>query len=375
MLTDFGIAKIVTGVQFTSSGRMVGTPPTWRRSRTGEPGDERSDLYSLGVILFQFLTGRLPYDAETPLAVVIKHVNEPIPSVRDFAPHVPEELDRIVQKALAKDPDERYQSATELANDLARLDIEGRLHPVFDSTAVFADPPLVEPRPREDSEWRRLRSLITDTGSHTPLAPPATSGAPGRMRPRSVLMLAMAVIALAAGALYGFGDGSERVFGLLGLNNGEPTDVALTSTAMAALMAVPTATEIRRPWQGSGLERNLAPAETPSPVQTPLPTDTPRRNQPTHRPDRHANLHAHAGQHRDSSRPVFRHAGRRFATPNMTQTLTACDFEYYVEAPEDTTSRRSARFSDPRLVRSGTNFTFDLTLLNTGSAPGRNVPV
>lgn len=372
VLTDFGIAKIVTGVQFTSSGGMVGTPAYMAPEQgLGEPGDERSDLYSLGVILFQFLTGRLPYDAETPLAVVIKHVNEPIPSVRDFAPHVPEELDRIVQKALAKDPDERYQSATELANDLARLDIEGRLHPVFDSTAVFADPPLVEPRPREDSEWRRLRSLITDTGSHTPLAPPATSGAPGRMRPRSVLMLAMAVIMLAAGALYGFGDGSERVFGLLGLNNGEPTDVALTSTAMAALMAVPTATEDPATVAGQ-LEtpsETLAPAETPSPVQTPLPTDTPTpeptdtpvpTDTPTYTPTPDSTGTAVALS--------FATLAAASPTPNMTQTLTACDFEYYVEAPEDYNipPERTA-FSDPRLVRSGTNFTFDLTLLNTGS--------
>src|SRR5215831_3399187 len=74
VLTDFGIAKIVTGIQFTASGGMVGTPAYMAPEQgLGEAGDERSDLYSLGVILFQMVTGKLPYEAETPLAVILKH--------------------------------------------------------------------------------------------------------------------------------------------------------------------------------------------------------------------------------------------------------------------------------------------------------------
>src|SRR5258706_77110 len=81
VLTDFGIAKIVTGQQFTASGGMVGTPAYMAPEQgLGEAGDERSDLYSLGVILFQLATGRLPYDAETPLSIILKHLNSPIAS-------------------------------------------------------------------------------------------------------------------------------------------------------------------------------------------------------------------------------------------------------------------------------------------------------
>src|ERR1041385_7355870 len=95
VLTDFGIAKIVTGAQFTASGGMVGTPAFMAPEQgLGEAGDERSDLYSLGVILFQLMTGQLPYDAETPLAIILKHLNAPIPSVRDINRALPEAIDQ-----------------------------------------------------------------------------------------------------------------------------------------------------------------------------------------------------------------------------------------------------------------------------------------
>ncbi len=119
VLTDFGIAKIVTGHQFTASGGMVGTPSYMAPEQgLGEAGDERSDLYSLGVILFQLTTGRLPYDAETPLATILKHVNEPIPSPRQFNPETPAAIERIILKALAKDPEDRFQSADEMLTQL-----------------------------------------------------------------------------------------------------------------------------------------------------------------------------------------------------------------------------------------------------------------
>jgi serine/threonine-protein kinase len=123
VLTDFGIAKIVTGAQFTASGGMVGTPAYMAPEQgLGEAGDERSDLYSLGVILYQMLTGALPYDAETPLAIILKHLNTPTPSARVLNPDVPEAVDRVVAKAMAKEPHDRYQSANELIEDIQRVE-------------------------------------------------------------------------------------------------------------------------------------------------------------------------------------------------------------------------------------------------------------
>ena len=80
ILTDFGIAKIISATKLTASGAMVGTPAYMSPEQgRGEPGDERSDIYSLGVMLYQLVVGRLPYDAETPVALVLKHINDPLP--------------------------------------------------------------------------------------------------------------------------------------------------------------------------------------------------------------------------------------------------------------------------------------------------------
>ena len=128
VLTDFGIAKIVTGPQFTASGGMLGTPAYMSPEQAlGDPGDERADIYSLGVILYQLCTGRLPYDADTPLAIVLKHVNDPLPNPRDFNPDLAEGVAKIICRAMAKNPDDRYQTAQEMVDHLEDLDKAARM--------------------------------------------------------------------------------------------------------------------------------------------------------------------------------------------------------------------------------------------------------
>ena len=133
-LTDFGIAKMLAGTtKLTATGNILGTPAYMAPEQgLGEPGDERSDIYSLGVILFQMLTGHLPFDADTPLAIILKHVHDPIPDPREFVPDLSEELAQIVQKAMAKDPNTRYQTAAEMAYDLDLLDDAGYRKPLYD---------------------------------------------------------------------------------------------------------------------------------------------------------------------------------------------------------------------------------------------------
>jgi serine/threonine protein kinase len=119
ILTDFGIAKIVTSSNLTASGAMVGTPSYMAPEQgMGQPGDERSDIYSLGVMLYQLMIGRLPYDADTPLAVVLKHINDPLPLPRSVKPDLSEPLERVILKSLAKNPADRYQKVGELMADL-----------------------------------------------------------------------------------------------------------------------------------------------------------------------------------------------------------------------------------------------------------------
>ncbi len=115
VLADFGIAQIVGGTRHTVSGALLGTL-NYMAPEQGLKGvsDARSDIYSLGVVFYEMLTRQPPYDADTPLAILMKHVNDPLPLPRDIEPTIPAPFERIVLKALAKSPDDRYQNAAEM---------------------------------------------------------------------------------------------------------------------------------------------------------------------------------------------------------------------------------------------------------------------
>jgi predicted Ser/Thr protein kinase len=117
-LSDFGIAKSLEGTQnLTGTGSVVGTPTYMSPEQgLGEPIDGRSDIYALGVMFFEMLTGRVPFLAENPMAVMLKHINEAPPALNDVKPGIPEAFEEIVAKALAKNREERYQSALEMAD-------------------------------------------------------------------------------------------------------------------------------------------------------------------------------------------------------------------------------------------------------------------
>ena len=117
MLTDFGIARIVEGTAaFTRTGGMIGTPAYMSPEQIlGGTVDGRGDIYSLGIVLYEMATGRPPFRAETPPAILVKHLHDPLPSPREFNPSLPEGVERVILKALAKDPDDRFQTANEMA--------------------------------------------------------------------------------------------------------------------------------------------------------------------------------------------------------------------------------------------------------------------
>src|SRR5690242_903454 len=120
-VTDFGIARAGAS-QMTEAGSIVGTAQylSPEQARGGEI-DPRSDLYSLGVVLYELLTGKTPFDGETPVEIAMKHLsNAPKPPSKLRA-DIPPELDMVVLRALAKNPDDRYQSADEMEADLDRV--------------------------------------------------------------------------------------------------------------------------------------------------------------------------------------------------------------------------------------------------------------
>ncbi len=121
---DFGIAKLTQGnanAGLTSTGMIVGTPYYMSPEQCqGDQLDHCADIYSLGVIIFEMVTGKLPFTADSPLSIVLKHVSEPPPSPRKFNPNLPETVEAVILKALSKRRQDRQQSAMQLAEELGK---------------------------------------------------------------------------------------------------------------------------------------------------------------------------------------------------------------------------------------------------------------
>jgi len=120
ILTDFGIARMVNTVTLTASGAMVGTPAYMAPEQGSRTGDERADIYSLGVVLYQLATGTLPFEADTPLGIILKHINAPLTPPTAIDPDLSPSIEAVIMRALVKDPDNRYQTAREFATDLEK---------------------------------------------------------------------------------------------------------------------------------------------------------------------------------------------------------------------------------------------------------------
>ncbi len=119
ILMDFGIAKISGAGQHTATGMVLGTARYMSPEQVmGEKVDARTDIYALGVTLFEMVNGRPPFESDSVAALMMKHVNEPVPDLRLLRPDVPSSLVAIIEKALAKDRESRYQTTQDFANDL-----------------------------------------------------------------------------------------------------------------------------------------------------------------------------------------------------------------------------------------------------------------
>jgi len=122
ILMDFGIAKIVGGQRHTATGAVVGTAMYMSPEQIkGTHADRRTDIYSVGVTLFELVSGRPPFEAESAMTLMMMHVNDPVPDVKNLNPDVPDDLIAVINKALAKDPNARYQTAAQMAAALRNV--------------------------------------------------------------------------------------------------------------------------------------------------------------------------------------------------------------------------------------------------------------
>ena len=162
-VADFGIASLENTIE-ENNGETVGSvhyiAPEQAR---GEAPDARSDIYSLGIVMYEMLTGRLPYVGNSDVEVAVKHMNTDPVTPRDIVPSIPEELERICLKAMNSNIDERYQSASEMLADLEEYKSQSlAAHVLEDSEAVLID--SEEPPRRRAQRSRRSKKIALSSG-------------------------------------------------------------------------------------------------------------------------------------------------------------------------------------------------------------------
>ncbi|MBL8154183.1 MAG: protein kinase, partial [Anaerolineae bacterium] len=283
-LTDFGIARMIeAGQNVTQSGYAVGTPGYMapEQGMGSDKIDHRADIYSLGVMTFQMLSGELPYSAETPLGVIFKHISDPIPYVTQFAPLLPSAINAVVAKAMSKRPEDRYQSAGEFVHDLAaglqaptisspdtlreaahetvqlRADDRATRQEQIDATMAKLSATRVPTSPS-----RPTAEMVSDDGP-TVLTPTGTRLVPPPKRSTAlytVVAVALLVVVLGGAAL------------LLSTGGGAPT---ATPEATGSATQEDTATRAVIAGRPSSTPTTASETPAPSATRTPSPTITP----------------------------------------------------------------------------------------------------
>ncbi|MDF2502745.1 Stk1 family PASTA domain-containing Ser/Thr kinase [Clostridium sp.] len=154
-VADFGIAKASDSVTITNSNKIMGSAHYLSPEQAkGIVVDGRTDIYSLGIVIYEMLTGKVPYDAESPVSVALKHIQDPVVPPAEVNPNIPSSLNKLVLKCMEKNPVSRYQNAKELIQDLDKIS--------NNSTMDFANQVLKD-------DYTMVMDPINDTAQFTPL--------------------------------------------------------------------------------------------------------------------------------------------------------------------------------------------------------------
>ena len=267
-LSDFGIARITEHAGTTITGNsIVGTPAYMSPEQVqgDKELDGRSDIYSLGIILYQMLTGKLPYDSDTQAKLMMMHILDPIPKVTDLNPGIPSTCDEVIAHALAKKPEDRYSAASEMANAL--------------EAALKGEPLPARPVPAEITQVAAQATLTQPRESATVPSQPTTD-APLSLPQQSskgigiwlIFIVILAVAAIATGSLTFLGVRGNGPLAMLA-----PKTVTVTPLPSKTHAASPTIDELTIAIGGKETElASLTPTSEPSknPTNTPAPTAT-----------------------------------------------------------------------------------------------------
>jgi hypothetical protein len=305
VLMDFGVVKMLGSTQHTATGAVIGTALYMSPEQArGEHPSERSDIYSLGVTLFEMVSGRPPFEADSALTAMMMHLNDPVPNVLELNHETPQALKAVIEKALAKDPADRYQSAGAMADALRGVlaQLRGTAprativeEPSYEAEApgstVLEDPLGVEAEP--GGTWMDQPGFDTASRPAPSSTRPSSSTGPQRRQPQTRTTASLArkglpLLAIVGGAGLLFAVVAAVIVGALLLrgggllaggtppvggdaSNGSAGDTG-GEEGEAAVAFEPTATPIPTDAPTQAPTNTPPPTETPTPAYTPTPT-------------------------------------------------------------------------------------------------------
>ena len=281
ILLDFGIAKILgDNYVHTATGATVGTAQYMAPEQVlGEKVDHRADIYSLGVMLYEMVTGRPPYKGNSAITIMMKHVNEPVPDARLFNANLPPGYNSILAKALAKNPNDRYDSATELAAALREPSDEPAAPPPATAAATEllpaspAETAVETPLPPTKSQPQPAPAAPPTTVETPPVTPSTAVSPPPPIEPaakKSKLPL-YAGIAIVLILLLGIG-GYFAFSGQDGGRGAELAELTATPETSPPTTTAPTEAPVVPP---APAEETATPSPSPTPTSEPTATATP----------------------------------------------------------------------------------------------------
>ena len=353
MLSDFGIAKMLESEQtseLTGTGMGIGTPEYMAPEQgTGEKVDERADIYALGVVFYELVAGRKPFRADTPMAVVIKHMTEPLPRPDLFVPGLPEEVDQIIFKAMAKRPEDRYQTMEQFALALEHL--------LQSSTTLSAGGYSPAPRPSAQT--------AAPSSTQLPAIPPP---GPGVKKPPSVPVLGTLVSVAAVLLILGL-----LVLCVIGvvfkINSFGPASTPAQAQAATKPVQVAANSKTVAPTRENNNSTQSAPASpqaTSSVVSTDTPTPLPTSEQMTVSGNGYTSIilvnrdgSAAAGESKDITDAAVP-AGMDQLAIYITWDEASGSLDPLVTMPDGTKLTRQSKVNDMQLITNSNMFGFML---------------